>query len=626
MDNKYSINRDKNGRITWVKVENVNGEVEIKQIKNVEDASEYMKSLQKINKDYNDFFLKIASNDYEDQKAKTLEKERKRILNENYKEKKRAIKEKNPSRFSLRKKAAAGVVAAALALSAIPGVNFAKSLFKNNQGTNVYAEEDKDQKANVNEENKELKAIYEKILAYEDGEEIVKHLQLIDQDQKAKNEILAKYPDSDGNVLFYKAEEVAARHAIGNGTDMKVPLLLPANLVICPYLEAATISTMGMAAMGDVNEWETLLFNDDVKKEYMSLVNPMKKLFKGEQGAEKEVEASFAKLFETPETYPEATSYAAYDGMLANAEFLGAISSDKVKEYQEITKTNNAILNYVMKYIETKEELTKNSKDIYKLALEAYDIMDKKNIKTDLKSRDRYDVSTTERFKQMHELIFSGSGEGSLIVTSKTKTKTVTRKISRAEAKRIFGEAAVEKAEKEAEANQKVDTNGDGKPDKTIPEANKDGDKKKEELQEQARNYEKDFALGQKDALAGKSKQKNTSGYNAGYAQGLKMKEAAKEEEIVKKEETFTPEPTKQAEPAQPSKPAESTKPSTSQDSSDDVVSKEEYWEPAEPTNINEPVKSESNRQKVTEIKSLDKIEIQIDGTTYESGIQRVRS
>ena len=75
-------------------------------------------------------------------------------------------------------------------------------------------------------------------------------------------------------------------------------------------------------------------------------------------------------------------------------------------------------------------------------------------------------------------------------------------------------------------------------------EANKkEEEEKKEQLEQAAHNYEKDYDQGHSDGYAGKAKAKNTPGYNCGYANGQKLREAENEpDEIIEiKFEEYTP-------------------------------------------------------------------------------------
>ena len=182
--------------------------------------------------------------------------------------------------------------------------------------------------------------------------------------------------------------------------------------------------------------------------------------------------------------------------------------------------------------------------------------MDKENINVDLKSRDAFDMTTTEKGKRVHEEIMSVSG--GYIVKSAGETYTYitskgeTIKVSRNQAVKQFGESAVQKAEKKADQAA------------GIPELNKKEEQKKQDLENKANSYEKDYAQGRADGLAGRGKAKNTAGYNAGYANGQKQRQAESEPDEIIKEETET-EIKYDKEPAQNSEPTQkSTQPTQS--------------------------------------------------------------
>ena len=132
------------------------------------------------------------------------------------------------------------------------------------------------------------------------------------------------------------------------------------------------------------------------------------------------------------------------------------------------------------------------------------------------------------------EVAFGQAGLAAAL-TDKMSGKTI--KISKQEAIKKFGKNAVKEAENKADANVKFDTDGDGKVDTSMNEANK----KEEEMQEAAYKYEKDYDQGRSDGYAGRAKAKNTPGYNVGYVNGQFQKEAEnKPDKIIEiKEELF---------------------------------------------------------------------------------------
>ena len=127
MDNKYSINKNENGKITWVSIENQNGEVEIKKIKNINNDTKYMEELRGINVKYNDFFDKFFAGEINLKKDSYFEKAKKQEEKQIAKEKRKAIKEKKNPNNSLKKKIAAGTTVAVLALTAL-GYAYVKPL------------------------------------------------------------------------------------------------------------------------------------------------------------------------------------------------------------------------------------------------------------------------------------------------------------------------------------------------------------------------------------------------------------------------------------------------------------------------------------------------------------------
>lgn len=74
MNNRYSIKKNENGKITLVSIEKPNGEVEIKEIKNTNYNAKYMEELRSIDAEYNDFFSKFFSGEVALKKDSYFEK------------------------------------------------------------------------------------------------------------------------------------------------------------------------------------------------------------------------------------------------------------------------------------------------------------------------------------------------------------------------------------------------------------------------------------------------------------------------------------------------------------------------------------------------------------------------
>ena len=432
-----------------------------------------------------------------------------------------------------KKRLVAGVTAMAIGLSgAIYGLTGckAKEEKSNNQNT---------EKSNyqINEQNQELARIYNELLKYENGEEWVKRLQQIDDYQNKLNQKAEKYPDGKGNALFFKAEEVAAADAIANGTNKDIPTTLDSELVLCLYLQWAGFSSELVEASGKISEVETLIEDQNVKKSYTEVAEKVQEILDGKKVSDIK---SLTNLYKY---YPEAPSLTAYDGTMTTLAINGKITGKTLTKYQNEVK-GNAVLNEVIQKIKAKQKLETKLNPKLSLAIEAFEEMDKQNIKVNYKEREDFDLSTTERIKKITSF-------KSQIVSNKDGSYTVVTKhgrvkLTKKQAIKRLGKKAVEKAIKEADARDIiVDTDGDGKKDSTLDEAEKISEQKKQEVENKAKEAENGFADGRKDGLAGSPKNYRSTNeyyiarYDVGYQNGLFQREEAQKEEIIETKTTY---------------------------------------------------------------------------------------
>ena len=462
----------------------------------------------------------------------------------------------------------------------ISGIGVAYHTAKQDEAT----AQNKIEKSIEKEDNQALKAMYKKLLETKDGEQIVKQLQETDKYQESYNKKLAKYPDGNGNVLFVKAREVAAVQDISNANDYSFTSMDSNEMRLCDYLEFGTVSTEGLYASEEPTGENTLIHDKDTKKEMKNEEDFAISAIKGNKSTS-EIDSHFDELMKTGLTYTASGVNAAYLGEISNIVISeNGFASAKADEIINIVKTNNDGFNKLDKgareYVISKKQR--------KLVEQTWEIMDEKNIKTSLKSRDAFDMTTTEKGKRVHDGIMQVTG-GLIIAgsngTYKYVTSTETKEVSRAEAVKQFGEDTIRKAEERA---------GQA----AVSDKNKQGEKDKENLENKRDNYQSDFDEGREDGLAGKAKAKNTAGCNDGYANGQLQKKASEEPDEVIKEETKTEirydkEPSTQ--PTQNTQPTQSTEPT---------------------------------RQKVEKIDSYETQQLEIelkDGTSYVTKI-RVRS
>ena len=435
---------------------------------------------------------------------------------------------------------------ATAAVIAISGIGVAYHTAKQDEAT----AQNKIEKSIEKEDNQALKAMYKKLLETKDGEQIVKQLQETDKYQESYNKKLAKYPDGNGNVLFVKAREVAAVQDISNANDYSFTSMDSNEMRLCDYIEFGTVSTEGLYVSEEPTGENTLIHDKDTKKEMKSEEDFAISAIKGNKSTS-EIDSHFDELMKTGLTYTASGVNAAYLGEVSNIVISeNGFASAEADELINIVKTNNDGFNKLDKgareYVISKKQR--------KLVEQTWEIMDEKNIKTSLKSRDAFDMTTTEKGKRVHDGIMQVTG-GYIIAgsngTYKYVTSTETKEVSRAEAVKQFGEDTIRKAEERA---------GQA----AVSDKNKQGEKDKENLENKSDNYEADYALGQQDGFKGVAKRKNTEGYNDGYANGQLQKKASEEPDEVIKEETKTEirydkEPSTQ--PTQNTQPTQSTEP-----------------------------------------------------------------
>ena len=456
----------------------------------------------------------------------------------------------NPANKKLRNKIAAAGTAAVFGVGLLAS-QFAPSLVKAiKDDKNSYAKTTTSQ--SIEENNSKLKKIYNQLAKTENGKKIVKQLQETDKFQESYNKKIAKYADANGNVLFLKAREVSAVQDISNAEDTSFTSLDYDETRFCDYLSAGRQTTRGLYVSEESTGENTLIHDKETKNEMKNEENFALSAIKGNKTTA-EIDAHYDELMQTGLTYTASGVNTAYLGEGSNTIISqNGASSSKLDEFINKVKTSNEGANKLDSYAKSKN-VTKTQR---KLIDEAWEEMDKENINVDLKSRDAFDMTTTEKGKRVHEEIMSVSG--GYIVKSAGETYTYitskgeTIKVSREQAVKEFGESAVKKADQKSDQAL------------GIPELNKKADQEQEKLENKRDNYQSDYNQGRADGLAGKAKAKNTAGYNDGYANGQKQRQAESEPDEIIKEETET-EIKYDKEPAQNSEPTQkSTQPTQS--------------------------------------------------------------
>lgn len=496
-----------------------------------------------------------------------------------------------PANKKLRNKIAAAGTAAVFGVGLL-AAQFAPSLVKAiKDDKNSYAKTTTSQ--SIEENNSKLKKIYNQLAKTENGKKIVKQLQETDKFQENYNKKIAKYPDENGNVLFLKAREVSAVQDISNAENTSFTSLDYDETRFCDYLSAGRQTTRGLYVSEESTGENTLIHDKDTKKEMKNEEDFALSAIKGNKTTA-EIDSHYDELMKTGLTYTASGVNTAYLGEGSNTIISqNGASSSKLDEFINKVKTSNEGANKLDSYAKSKD-VTKTQR---KLIDEAWEEMDKENINVDLKSRDAFDMTTTEKGKRVHEEIMSVSGgyivKGSGGTYTYITSKGETIKVSRSQAVKQFGESAVKKAEKKADQAA------------GIPELNKKEEQKKQDLENKADSYEKDYAQGRADGYAGRGKAKNTAGYNAGYANGQKQRQAESEPDEIIKDETET-ETKYDKEPT--TKPSESTQPTQN----------------AEPTQKNtQPTQStESTQPTRQKVEKVETYESQPENEAYVSKVR----
>ena len=440
MDNRYSINKNENGKITWISIEKPNGEVEIKKIKNTNEDTKYMEELRSINDEHNDFFSKLFAGEINLKKDSYFEKVKKQEQKQKYQEYKKTVKDNHKADNKMIKKIAAISTAAVLALTTIAyGIGTTAKLTKDSYAKSTSQNKD----GEINEQNPQLLKIYEKLLQTKNGKKIVKQLQETDQWQSEYNTRMAKYKDADGDVLFLKAREVSAVQDISNAENTNFVSLDYDETRFCDYLSAGSVTHKGLYVSEENTGEYTLIHDENTRNEMKAEEDFALEAIKGKKTT-KEIDNHFEELMETGLTYTASGVNVAYLGEGSNIVISDeGRSSKKLVKFIEKVKTNNEGANKLDSYAKSKDVTDKQRELIDKAWIE----MDKQNINVDLKSRDKFDMETTEKGLRMHAALVSG---GYLIGGQNTYTYVTksgkTIKISKKEAIKKFGKDAVKEA------------------------------------------------------------------------------------------------------------------------------------------------------------------------------------
>lgn len=513
------------------------------------------------------------------------------------------------------KKIAAGVIAAAIALATIPtGIADAvlgkitptvtKVFAQNKDDNNNNNKNSKSSVYTINEEDQTLKSIYKKLIKYDNGKNLVKKLEEIDDLHEDINKVAIANPDAKGKVSYIEAEELAAISDVYNSQNNKKTLLENAEEIRCNYFTGQAALINLSQGSRDVQEIDSLFKTQELKDKQIEIQNHTQETLNNLNMATPEFLAMLNEIYSNRGSNPELQSEVAF-GQPGLAAALAQMTGETLENYQYAAKTDGSQLSGLI------NDAAKDSKrfaaedneiNLEKQALinEALAAIDAKRLKG--YDRTDFDPSTTAKGKDMVQAMIGDLGitaGGDYVVRTTTKTTTTTRKVSRAEAVKIFGESAVQKVEQEA--NQKLDemTN---------------------QSQQEANQNSNDWSKGYKDGQVAftnggpSTASSGSAAYKRGYSEGYQHAKSVYENQVKeedKTEETFVPEnPT--TENTKPTNPTTPTEPSTTTPTEPSTTIPTE-----EPPVIEEWVPETQSTTTPTETKQV--MTIERDGVTYET-------
>lgn len=527
------------------------------------------------------------------------------------------------------KRVAAAAVAGTLALS---GVGIGLTSCSNNESANSnQTQEQEYDNLIANEDDQELKEIYQKLLKYADGEELVKELQMIDSLQEEINGIAIQNPDAEGKVSYVLSEELAAIHDVYNANLEDKTILESEEIGRCYYFSGqANLINLSQGSR-DVQEIDSLIIDGTTVESYQEkMQTETQKALDDFNIAPKSFKKLAKEIYGNRNSNPEAQMEMAWGQPGLALTLNNGLTGKELANYQEASKNEGTQANRLFKeaYSDTKRfAVTKNGISIQKQSLinDALEEMNKKNHVYEYDNTN-YNPSTTEKGQDMIKSIIGNlavDGSGNYwVISKKTSTTTKRKQITKEQAEKQFGKEKVKEAEKEAEKNTKVDTDGDGKKDTNIPEANKKEEEKKNEM---VNDYPAGYSAGQRAFTNGGSSTTSSGsseyqrGYREGYAHAKSVYDKQKQKDN-KTEETWTPEPTT------PSKNDNKTTPS--QKEQQEIKPEENTWVEEEMHYQTQSTKSVQQVKKVESYSNdkVDVIEIEMsDGVSYKSSVARTR-
>ena len=467
------------------------------------------------------------------------------------------IKEINPANHKIRK----GVATLLIIIGLAGAVKYFSGLVNPiKDDKNSYAKTTTSQSI---EDNQKFNKICKKLLKYENGEEIVETLKLIDKHHKKINEIAMQNPDANGKVSYIKAEELAAISDVYNAQNDTKTLTETEDRIRC-------LSSSGQSVLINLSQGSKKVGRTDELFKTKKLSSEQKKLQDETQAtldnnniATPGLINMMDDIYKTRNSNPELQVEVAFGQSGLAGALTDQLSGDTLENYQSVAKEEVGQYSYLIETASVptkKASIEDNEENLEKQRLinSGLKAIDDKRLNG--LDRTDYNPSTTEKGKNMVRQMFGDLGitaSGSYVIKTSTSSKHTTKVISREEAIERFGKSKIEQIERTI----KVDTDGDGKNDTPLDKANIDSKKQGEQ---EAKDRNAGNKAGQRAFSNGdpSTTSKGSAAYREGYAEGYQhakdVYEKQQKQDSKKEENNFVKEntTTKPSEPTpEPEKP-----------------------------------------------------------------------
>ena len=465
------------------------------------------------------------------------------------------IKEVNPANHKIRK----GVATLLIIIGLAGAVKYFSGLVNPiKDDKNSYAKTTTSQSI---EDNQKFNKICKKLLKYENGEEIVETLKLIDKHHKKINEVAMQNSDANGKVSYIKAEELAAISDVYNAQNDTKTLTETEDRIRC-------LSSSGQSALINLSQGSKKVGRTDELFKTKKLSSEQKKLQDETQAtldnnniATPGLINMMNDIYKTRNSNPELQVEVAFGQSGLAGALTDQLSGDTLENYQSVAKEEVGQYSYLIETASVptkKASIEDNEENLEKQRLinSGLKAIDDKRLNG--LDRTDYNPSTTEKGKDMVIQMFGDLGvtaSGSYVI--KTSSKHTTKVISREEAIERFGKSKIEQIERTI----KVDTDGDGKNDTPLDKANIDSKKQGEK---DAKDKKAGFEAGQRAFSNGEpsTTSKGSAYYREEYAKGYQrakdLYEKQQKQDSKKEENNFVKDntTTKPSEPTpEPEKP-----------------------------------------------------------------------